>query len=130
MSFECCFFFKKKLFFYWTLFAVTVAVDSLTGVVATTAVGDAAAFFGRPRFLAAPSLLVATFGFGSGFATPADPDGRPRFLVDGASWGAGGVTGTTAFFGVALDGRPRVFFVDSSTISCFWGLTTGAGWTL
>jgi hypothetical protein len=71
-------------------------------------------FFGRPRFLAGPSLFAGAFGIGAGFFGPADPDGRPRFLFDGVSFG----TITAGFFGGDVpDGRPRFLLTGSLPFS-------------
>jgi len=46
---------------------------------------------------------------------PVDPDGRPRFFTDELCFD---VADTEAFFGDALDGRPRFFLTGSSPFSC------------
>jgi len=50
------------------------------------------------------------------FLTPADPEGRPRFFVDAASFDGDGDATTTGFFGNPPDGRPRFFFAGSSPL--------------
>ena len=100
---------------------MTVAV-SLVGVVATVVSADAAAaFFGRPRFLAEPSVFAVALGIGAAFLTAVGAAGRPRFFAGEASFAAGagvGVATTTGFFGDTPDGgRPRFFFAASLTFS-------------
>lgn len=109
---------------------------SVTTLLAIGGVGDPAAFFGRPRFLAEPSLLTDTFGFDAVFFMLAVPDGRPRFFTtavddaDDATFGGGAAAdagaaslvddadaATTAFFGVEPDGLPRFFFTGSPAFS-------------
>lgn len=86
---------------------------SLADAVAVAVVtGD---FFGRPRFLAEPSLLAVVFGFAVDcFFAPADPDGRPRFLPDEAPFDDDGTVVAASFFGDVPDGLPRFFLAASS----------------
>ena len=72
-------------------------------------------FFGRPRFLAAPSAVVIGLGFAADFFTPVDPDGRPRFLPDETSFVV--VAAPTDFFGDDPKGRPRFLLAGSPTFS-------------
>ena len=72
-------------------------------------------FFGRPRFLTAPSAVVVVLGFAADFFPPVDPNGRPRFLPDGTSFVV--IAAPRDFFDDDPNGRPRFLFAGSPTFS-------------